>query len=573
MKNVYRKAATLAAASCGLLATAFGQTATSELTVAASSFASVATNGELRPLLSYSNLWGAYTQYDRGEVAIRADVDFRHTFANRNIRFRAGLAGQLSSDSDRTMLHELYADFDLWMFGVRMGMERYTPVESNTSLSVGSYLMSNNARPLPRAWVGILDYWSLPFGKIPLPFAKYIADLVQIRGGVSFGWMDDEGDPSYTDDALLHEKFVYARVGALPVKPYGGLYHSVIMGGTMADGTRVPVDFWASFFGRRGSVEKFGTGLFRGETTNAAGAHQGMWDFGLDLDFPAFSGKVYYQRPFTDGQARNPTRFGIKDFTGGILLQFKKLNAVKEVALEYMDTKWQVGEGFPDPLVPNQRGGYTYLYPGDWDEDKIPYLKESVLLPEDVEAWEDAHGEIEYYYQLDEFFRQTYNHGWMYGGRTLYLTNFYYPQGWTRGGLSTGNALMHTRETVSRYAPEGTMPLKALFPNMRVRAVNVGVSGSLAPEVLDYSLRVTASRNYGNYREKYIGDDPSSSWVPQPNYYFATPKKETYTRLCLTYLGLGRLGLTLDASLSYDFGDLYRSFAFRAGVRFLRRAI
>ena len=536
------------------------------LTVSASAWASAATNSKLRPQLSYSNEWGRYAQYDQAEVATGFDAAYTHTFRNPEVRFKAGVAAQVSSDRLRTMLHELYADFDLWMFGIRMGLEDYTPVESNTSLSVGSYLMSNNARPLPRVWAGLLDYWSLPLGKLPVPFAKYIKDLIQLRGGASFGWMNDDGCDNFTDDALLHEKFVYARVGALPVKPYAGLYHSVIMGGSMPDGAKIPVDFWASVLGKNGSVEKFGGGVFRGETTNAAGAHQGMWDFGLDLDFEPFCGKLYYQRPFADAQAKNPTQYGINDFTAGLLLTLRHCEVVKEVALEYANTKWEGDEGFPDPCVPNQQGGKTYLFPGDWDTDRIPYLKEHVFLPADVERWEAANGKIDNYQSLKKFLEETYNHGLVYGGRTLYLTNYCAPQGWTRGGLSMGNAIMHTRKTVSRYAPEGTMTLRQTFPNMRVRAVNVGVSGDIVPRRLAYSLRVTASRNYGNFREKYTGPDPSSSWTLKENYFFSRPKNETYTKLDLDITL--RHGLTLRTCWAYDFGDLYHSFAARMGVRY-----
>lgn len=575
MKNLSYQVAALVVVSLGLSVSAapvFGQSSNNQLNVAAGAWASAATNGDLRPLLSYSNEWGKYTQYDQGEISIGAKVDYAHQFANQNISFRAGLAGQLSSDSERTMLHEFYADFDLWMFDVKMGLENYTPIESNTDLSVGSYLMSNNARPVPRAWVGILDYWSLPFGKLPVPFAKYIADLAQIRGGVSFGWVDDEGNATYTDNALLHEKFVYARVGALPVKPYAGLYHSVLMGGTMADGTKIPVDFWASFFGRGGSVEKFGTGMFRGETTNAAGGHQGMWDFGFDFDFSKWSGKFYYQRPFADNKAQNPWIRGIRDFTAGFQFHSKRMRVVQDVAVEYMTTKWQGDEGFPDPLIPTQHDGMTYFYPGDYPQSRINYLVENVLIKEDVEKWQNTTGKQLSSDTFLQFCIATYNRGLEYGGRTLYLTNGFYPQGWTRAGLSTGNALMHTCETVSRYAPEGTMPLKALFPNMGVRAVNVGIKGEILPDgLLTYSFRLTSSRNYGNYREKYIGNDPSSSWEPQPNYYFATPKNETYTKLDL-HLRL-RHGLSLGTNFAYDFGDLYHSFAFRAGVRYSLAAI
>lgn len=557
---------TIALLSIGAITTSAQEAKRDTLNVMAEAWASVATNDDLRPLLSYSNEWGRFTQYDQGEAATYASIAYSHTFKNPKLRFKTGLTAQLSTDGDRTMLHELYADFDLWMFDVKMGMENYTPVLTNTSLSMGSYLMSNNARTLPKAWVGILDYWALPLDLIPLPFADHLANVIQLRGGVSFGWMDDEGKAGYTDDALISEKFAYGRVGYKYAWVYGGLYHSVIMGGRLADGTKVPMQFWKSFFGKSGDVSVFGNGQFRGETTNAAGAHQGMWDFGLEVTLPRVNATLYYQRPFADNKAssllgENGTP---KDLTLGLLLSFKNTSIIKEAAIEFTTTKWQGDEGTPDPYIPTQSGGYTPLFPGDFSTSRIAYLKENVLIPEDVAKWEAEHGDIKEEYQIVGFFKEVYNRGLEYGGRTLYLTNYCVGQGWTRGGLSMGHSLFHTRETVSRYAPEYAGYLDQTFSNLRVRAVNIGIRGDILPGRLDYALRVTPSRNYGNYSEKYEGG--SFSWTQKEKYYFTSPKNETYTRLDLN-VAL-RNGLSLRTTWAYDFGDLYHSFAARVGVKY-----
>ena len=46
------------------------------LTVSASAWASAATNGKLRPQLSYSNEWGRYAQYDQAEAATGFDAAY-----------------------------------------------------------------------------------------------------------------------------------------------------------------------------------------------------------------------------------------------------------------------------------------------------------------------------------------------------------------------------------------------------------------------------------------------------------------------------------------------------------------
>ncbi len=554
-----------AAALSHVRGASFAQQSSDSIRVSADAWASVSTNADLRPLLSYSNEWGRFAQYDQAEIAAGVKVAYSHVFCNPRLALRAGVAGQLSSDSRRTMLGELYADFDLWMFGVKMGMENFTPVETNTPTSVGSYIMSNNARPVPRAWVGIFDYWSLPLDRLPVPFAHWLKDLAQIRGGVSFGWMDDEGEAAYTDDVLLHEKFAYARLGLLPVKPYIGLCHSVVMGGTLSDGTKVPVDFWNSFFGRHGDPAVFGE-KFRGETTNAAGGHQGMWDLGLDLVLPGgVKGKVYHQTNFADSKNKGFRPNPKKDFALGVLMDVPFGSFVKNISLEIAKTAWQGGEGLPDPCVPTQSGAYVLYWPGDINEANFERIKNDVLLADDIRQWQERTGQTLTFLNYMLFFSDMYNGGNEFGGRSKYLTNWAVEQGWTRGGLSMGNPLFHAAETVRRYAPAGSMKLGNVFPNLRVRAFNVGLAGDVANGRVAYVFRATFSRNYGNYCEKYKGNS-ETSWELWSGYFFDSPKNEAYFKLNLrTALPHG---VNLHTNLSYDFGQLYHCFAVRCGVRY-----
>ncbi len=563
-----KKALAAAVAILSAATAATAQASRDSINASAQAWTSVATNSRLRPLLSYSNEWGRYTQYEQGEGGIEAHVDYAHTFINPRIAFRAGVTAQTSTDGDRTQLSELFADFNLWMFDIRMGLENYTPVESNTATSVGSYIMSNNARPVPRGWVGILDYWSLPLDRLPFSFAKHLGALIQIRAGFSLGMMDDEGVAEYTDNLLLHEKFAYGRIGQWCVKPYVGLNHSVLMGGRLPDGTKVPIDFWNSVFAKNGNPEIFGD-RFRAECTNAAGGHQGMWDCGIDLDFSSFSGKVYYQRPFADSKARKliPNTaggHGAKDYTIGTTIAIKKCTFIREVSVEMAKTAWQGGEGLPDPYVPLRDGSSQLFWPGDYTEANFSYIKDNLLIECDVAAWEERTGNTLDCHNFIDFCIDTYDHGESYGGRTTYLGNWLAEQGWTRHGLSMGNTLMHTKKTVATYAPEGSTPMTETFPNTQVRAINVGVMGDILANKLTYCLRLTFSRNYGNISEKY--GNRSYSWTLTPNYFFANPKNEAYTKLNLN-LAL-RHGLSVNTNLAYDFGDLYHSFSVRAGVKY-----
>ena len=55
----------------------------------AESWASVSSNSDLRPLLSYSNEWGRYTQYRQGEFGFMGSVAFAHRMVDHRFGFKA----------------------------------------------------------------------------------------------------------------------------------------------------------------------------------------------------------------------------------------------------------------------------------------------------------------------------------------------------------------------------------------------------------------------------------------------------------------------------------------------------
>ncbi len=231
---------------------------------------SVSSNDKLNPLWLYSNQWGLYTQYEQAEVVAYAKADVR--LANfRHFNMHLGVGGVGTTEWDRSMLHEAYLAGKAYIFDYTIGMQAHSPMAQWDDLTSGNFLMSSNARPYPRIGIGLFDYWSLP----------YTRDWLQIKGGVYVGKLFNEYDAddvykcTYTRDVVISEKFAYGRIGGWIAKPYFGLVHSVMMGGKLPDGTEIPTDFWASFRGL--GSEKF-EGQFIGEATNAAGAHQGLWD-------------------------------------------------------------------------------------------------------------------------------------------------------------------------------------------------------------------------------------------------------------------------------------------------------
>jgi len=520
------------------------------LTVAVEVNVSGATNGALRTLWSYSQEWGRYSQYKQGEASAYTKIAYGWHNKADWFSVNAGVAVQASADRNLTMFHEAYVSGKIWEIGYTVGKEAYTPIDQKKDLGLGTYFMSDNARPTPRAGLGFFDYWAIPG----------LRNWMEIKGALYVGMLENEDDPSFTRNVMTHEKFAYLRIGHFAVKPYVGLLHSVFMGGTLADGTKVPIDFWASFFGR--GSEKLRDAGFPGEYTNAAGGHQGMWDLGLDFDFEDVRGSVYYQRPFYDVHAANLFDFGrCKDIMVGAHAEFKGFRPLQGICLEYFTTMWQGGNGIPDPVFisqgPEQKGETIYIpmpnvTPGELKKYLGPQVKE----------WESSTGHPLVQEECVAFLEKyTMPEGWTFGDRSPYLQNgFLYPQGWTAGGLGMGYPVMLTSTTMQAIAPCNDFFER--FSNIRLWALNLGIMGEIIPN-LNYKFKFTFSDNYGNYNEEYF--EKIDFYKKRPNYYFPeTGLKEFYTGLWLDY-HLRRF--TFSTAFNYDFGQMYNCFSCRFGVR------
>jgi len=506
-----------------------------------------ASNSIIRPMWSYSQEWGRYTQYEGWEASVYTKVNYHWHNKKDWFSINVGAALEASTDKNLMMLHEAYVSGKIWEIGYSFGREAYTPLPQNDGLGLGTYLLSNNARPITRFGVGFFDYWAIPG----------IKNWIELKAAFYIGFMPNEDNPDFTKNVLIHDKFFYIRIGRFPIKPYVGLTHSVMMGGTMSDGTQIPIDFWASFIGS--GSKKMKEAGFEGEYYNAAGGHQGMWDLGLDFDFEPVSASLYYQRPIYDKTAMNLFAFQYcRDFTLGTTINLKNFKPIKSFNFEYLTTEWQGGKGPADPKFistgPEAEGAPIYLCQNEVSPDVL----KKYLGPQ-VTEWEQSTGHPLTQEECDPFLKKyTLPEGWDWGNRSPYLENYYYPQGWTAGGLAMGYPLMLTSTTMSKVAPGYDFFMR--FSAVRMMAFNVGLSGDIIPG-LDYKVKFTYSKNYGTYQEEYYNDIRFAE--QRPNYYFSTSKNEFYTGLWLNYRW--RI-FTFSTAFNYDFGDIYNSFSARLGV-------
>lgn len=505
--------------------------------------ASLATNPSIRPMWSWSQSWGRYTRSGRAEALVRANASCK-LLDGKVGSLIVGTSLQASTDLSRMMVDEAYLKGKLWQFDYTLGYNAFTPIDQFNGLSLGSYLMSDNARTVPKVGAGFFDWWAVPGLK----------HWLELKGGIYFGLMPDTGG------AIQHEKFLYVRIGGLPVKPYIGLVHSALMGGKTSDGVSIPIDFWSTFFAK--SSSKLNDAGFGGEYLNAAGAHQGMWDLGICFETSLMDGSVWYRRPFADSRAINLFKFAeCRDIILGVDLKFRNFKHIREFCFEFMNTEWQGGPGLADPNFistgPEKTGEAISLsWQGMTKENIHRYFSSST-----IREWESAHGELSDFNSCYDFFKHYTNQDYEFGGRSTYLYNYLYPNGWIVNGQTSGSAPFLTDTVMSCIAPASSFNNR--IPGMRFRSFNAGVSGDILPK-LSYRFKCTLTRYKGNWNDYY--DSPSYSWKLTENYYFADPKWELSTGLWLDLKATEKM--SVFASLFADFGQMYNSTALRAGIRY-----
>ncbi len=500
-----------------------------KLTIEVAGYGTVASDS-LQPLWNYANQWGEFDPMTKAEGVFTGKV-YYHFLDKKNVSLRAGVSGVLKTNVDNSFVQEAFLRGKFWWFDLSAGMEAYSPVAYNDELSSGMFLISSNARPVPKITAGIYEY-------LPLGFTE---NWVEIRGAMSQGFLGDRG-PKGNSDVLLHEKWAYVRLGNVKFKPYAGLVHSALFGGTRPNGTKIPIDFWATFRAK-GSAKIGG-----GEETNAAGAHMGLWDFGMYFPIKEWQGHFYFQKPFADGSGMHILDFRNKDYYIGLYLSREGKRTVSAISFEYIKTSWQCGLGTPDPYDPDER---HIVFPGDV-KDVDAYMLDR--FGKETDGWTDK--------ELTEFLEDEWNYGYEFGGRDDYMNNGMYYAGWTHHSMSMGTPLYHTASQVNLYAPDWAFRNRVIFINNRVNGFHIGLEGWFN-EQLFYRFKGTFTNNQGSYGKEYHG---RYSWEKTDNYFYTGGKNQFYTNIEVNWKIEENLPLTIIGNIGYDFGELYHSFGGRLGI-------
>jgi len=194
------------------------------------------------------------------------------------------------TDITEVYFHQLYAQARLWIFDLSIGAKEIQHGFHNRQLSAGSYLFSQNARPIPGITAGIEEFRTIPF----------TYDLLEIKGGLTQGWYIDN---VYAPDILHHHKYMYLRLGGkFPVRLQAGLDHVAQWGGEIPGISNSKFnlrDFKTIFLGKSG-----GDDTHLSEQINALGNHIISIHAKLEVNLQNTDIDLYWQTVSEDGPIR-----------------------------------------------------------------------------------------------------------------------------------------------------------------------------------------------------------------------------------------------------------------------------
>lgn len=343
------------------------------------------------PLWLNANKYGL-SSLDKSNGYVRALVkrDISRD-ADRKIGFGYGVDFVLPYNYQTTIaIQQLYAEVRYKRMTLSLGSKCRPMKLKNQSLSSGSQALGINARPVPQLRLALDDYYSLPFTR----------GWLAVKGHFAYGYMTDgrwqkdfaAESMKWTDGALYHSKAGYLKIGKeeRPVSFEIGLEMATVFGGTVHwydekqreqvtfKGGHGLSDFFHAFIPGGSDFQEDEKGY-----VNVEGNMLGSWVASLTYDHEAFSIALYADHFFEDQSAlyhlgtygygedgdwqkRNHKLYlyPLKDGMLGLEVALKKQDFLKNIVLEFINTRYQSGPIYHDhtPNIHDQIGGMDNYY-------------------------------------------------------------------------------------------------------------------------------------------------------------------------------------------------------------------
>ena len=199
----------------------------------------------------------------------------------------------------------------------------YDPLAiKENDLSVGSFMYSNNAIPLPKIAITTKDYVSMPKTN----------DIIRFNGYFAHGWFDSN---RWMQNVYLHEKYLYLNVKYKFFDAKAGIVHNVQWGGHKGS-YKLPNDLRTYFevIMAKGSSSE---SVPAGEKSNVVGNSIGAYDFNLGLTFNNFNLNIYrifYLEDKVSIRFRSPW-----DGLWGVIIKPDNSTLINNIIWEHINTK------------------------------------------------------------------------------------------------------------------------------------------------------------------------------------------------------------------------------------------
>lgn len=299
-------------------------------------FNTLAGTNEQLPFWLWANQLGQFDPNSTSVQNLSLNAFHQQQLGNSDFNFETGLdLDLLLADENNIRFTQLFGGLSWKFLQMQVGAFPEKEVYAGLSTSNGNLAASRNARPHPRLRIG--------FNR----FVPVFVDWFSVNGFYEEGLLNDD---RYVEDAHLHRKALYLRLGKPEViELTGGLEHFVMWGGTHP--TYGELQGWDTYFdyvvGSEGNENSLMT-----DQENALGNGYGVYQIQIKKVWNKLHTTLYISHPFDD-------RSGLQldnavDNLWGLHFAFQKEQAlISNLVFEFFNTKNQSGTYH---LIPDENG-------------------------------------------------------------------------------------------------------------------------------------------------------------------------------------------------------------------------